>query len=167
MDAEDEYMSDTMSTASEELTTRKTDAQSRTNDQGDTVEESRTSMLAPKPSVKRAQRPPLEKQTVEKENLQPLFAQRRALASSLGQGELQLKEQWMSVTKSLIAIFMVEKAFFPEQRHHEFLGYTRQARYLAHRKSREKMVIVSQIGKGESLFYAAELSPLTDVRRCG
>ena len=161
--SEDENMSDTISVASEKLEMQMTDAALGASDQDDAAEGSNTAMLTLTPAAKRARRLSLEKEAIERKNLRHLFAQRQSLKISLGQDEPHPKEQWMSITKSLIRNFMGEKAFFPDQRHHEFMGYTWQARQLASRKIREKVAIVSQPETGKLFRYVVELSPLTGV----
>ena len=143
---EEEGMSDIDLVAPERLATRTTRAQFVAKDHGDTKEDPKRSMLAPTRTARRARRRPVEQEFVEKEDLKHLFAHRQALSCPSDWGELHQK--WLSVTKNLIKHFVNEKAFFPEQRHHEFMGYTREARHSAKRKTRDK-VAVSQIEKGE------------------
>lgn len=166
-DEEEDNMSDIDSVASEEPATRRTRAYFRINHQGHTAENLGKSMLAPTPAAKRARRLSPEKEMIEEESLPQLFSQRQALARSIDWTKPQQKEQWLLITKNLIRRFMVQKAFFPEQRHHEFMGYTRQARHVANRKIREKMATVSQQEKGQLSRYVVKLSLLTQVQRYG
>lgn len=158
----EDVTSDTDSVRSEESGVRKTTARLGAHDQGDTAELSKNSMLAPRPAAKRA-RTSTEKRRPEKEDLQYLYSQRQSLAGSSNLTEQYEKDQWMSLTRKLIESFMKEKAFFSEQRHHEFLGYTREARHLANRKAREKAASVTQSEKGRQMPWTFEPRLLTPV----
>ena len=103
------------------------------------------SRRAPVPASKLAKKS-IEKESVNRGNLEELFVQRRSLRNRFQKDQLHLKDHWASITQRLVGSFMDEKAFFPDQKHHLFTGYNRQARHLAKRKLREKSP-VTDIGK--------------------
>ena len=80
----------------------------------------------------------IERKVDDTGNLKELFLQWQYLKRALQKDQSYLKDQWASITQHLVGTFMGEKAFFPDQKHQHFMGYTRQARHLAKRKVWEK-----------------------------
>ena len=77
---------------------------------------------------------PIENGVVHIGKLEELFAQRQSLQRCIQKNQVHLKDQWASITQQLVESFTNEKAFFPDQKQHHFMGYTRKARHLSKRK---------------------------------
>ena len=132
--SEDDSANDFNSMRTRKQTSMMADANERATPAGEPT----NAMLAPLPPPKRPKKVAVERVVVEDDDLDELFTHWQSLSLSLRQNEPGSKDQWMTTTQRLVKNFMDEKTFFPQQKHNEFMGFSRQALYLSRRKMHEK-----------------------------
>jgi len=86
------------------------------------------------PSIKELER---EKEQVRGEEVHLLFLQRKNWKDNAANGVEDCKAKWMAATKSMVQGFRDNKVFYPVEKHHKFLGYSRAARAMASRPKHE------------------------------
>lgn len=90
-------------------------------------------VLAPRPANQSIKQLAVEQEQVQEEELRSLFLQRERLKDGATTGDKDGKAEWMAATEALIQGFRDNKVFYPAEKHHKFLGYSKEARAMASR----------------------------------
>ena len=97
----------------------------------------------------------LSKQTAEdnfelqESETHEIFLHRQRMSKRKKDGDRKKTSEWMSATRSLLQAFQSRKVFYPSDKHHLFLGYSKKARLWA-AKSKQESDVLQQIS--ETIF---------------
>lgn len=98
---------------------------------------SASSLLAPGPAYQLIKQLAVEKEQAQEEEIHSLFLQRESLNDYARDGDEDCKTRWTTITEKLIQGFRDNKVFYPVEKHHRFLGYSKEARAMATRPKHE------------------------------
>ena len=112
-------------------------------------------MLAPRLVIQSAKQISHERAEGREENVKVLYLRREALSEHARSADESSETEWMAITRTLIQNFQDNKVFYPFDKHHKFLGYSREARSLAARPKHELDALAEQSKSHLSKFDAA------------
>ncbi len=102
--------------------------------------------FASRPRLPSAEQSKIDGNQVKEKEVYKLFVHRRHLAEKLGKEDKFSNGGWIAVTKRLLEAFRSNKLFYPFDKHHKFLGYSKEARTLAAKPKYELEALTARSG---------------------
>lgn len=99
---------------------------------------------------------------MHEDKIHSLFLKRENIKNDVEDGNYASKAEWMAATKALVQDFRNNKVFYPAEKHHKFLGYSKEARTMAMKPKHELTPLTdsSTVIYGTSLVVVAAFQEL-------
>lgn len=102
--------------------------------------------LAPRAAHPSSRRLADEELQVHEREIYGLFTHQQSIGKAISKGDGVHSMEWLAATESLLQDFRENKIFYPVDKHHKFLGYSREARLIAARTKSELEMLIERSG---------------------
>lgn len=100
-----------------------------------------------------AKRYAVEGNQMHEDKIHSLFLDREKIKNNIEDRDYASQAEWVAATKALVQDFRNNKVFYPGERHHKFLGYSKEARTMAMKPKHE----LNPLTDRSTLIYGTSL----------